>query len=223
MPTLNVAGWWDQEDFYGPVRIYDELEKHDTQAPQLSRRRALEPRRLGAAAPASRSGRFRSAATRRKYFRDQIQAPWFAHFLKDKGTLDLPEALTFEAGAQRVAALGRVAADTAHRRRARCISVRTRQLAFDKPASAGGEGDFDSYVSDPAYPGPVPAAADPADLLPRRIEVVHVAGRGSAVRGRSRRRAQLGDRRRSTPTSRSPARSSRTCSRRRPAATPTGS
>ena len=31
VPTLNVAGWWDQEDFYGPVRIYDELEKHDTQ------------------------------------------------------------------------------------------------------------------------------------------------------------------------------------------------
>ena len=31
VPTLNVAGWWDQEDFYGPVRIYDALEKHDTQ------------------------------------------------------------------------------------------------------------------------------------------------------------------------------------------------
>ena len=31
VPTLNVAGWWDQEDFYGPVTIYRELEKHDTQ------------------------------------------------------------------------------------------------------------------------------------------------------------------------------------------------
>ena len=31
VPTLSVAGWWDQEDFYGPVRIYDELEKHDAQ------------------------------------------------------------------------------------------------------------------------------------------------------------------------------------------------
>src|SRR5262249_9162778 len=27
VPTLNVAGWWDQEDFYGPVTIYDALEK----------------------------------------------------------------------------------------------------------------------------------------------------------------------------------------------------
>lgn len=31
VPTLNVAGWWDQEDFYGPIAIYDALEKHDTQ------------------------------------------------------------------------------------------------------------------------------------------------------------------------------------------------
>jgi putative CocE/NonD family hydrolase len=29
VPTLNVAGWWDQEDFYGPMRIYSALERHD--------------------------------------------------------------------------------------------------------------------------------------------------------------------------------------------------
>ncbi len=46
VPTLNVAGWWDQEDFYGPLQIYAALEKHDTAEPQLPRRRALEPRRL---------------------------------------------------------------------------------------------------------------------------------------------------------------------------------
>src|SRR6186713_669220 len=30
VPTLNVAGWWDQEDFYGPLTIYRTLEPHDT-------------------------------------------------------------------------------------------------------------------------------------------------------------------------------------------------
>src|SRR5207302_7522201 len=29
VPTLNVAGWYDQEDFRGPLRIYELLEKHD--------------------------------------------------------------------------------------------------------------------------------------------------------------------------------------------------
>src|SRR5262249_54388996 len=29
VPTLNVACWWDQEDFYGPLKIYETLEKKD--------------------------------------------------------------------------------------------------------------------------------------------------------------------------------------------------
>ena len=29
VPNLNVAGWWDQEDYYGPVKIYETLEKND--------------------------------------------------------------------------------------------------------------------------------------------------------------------------------------------------
>ncbi len=31
VPTLNVAGWWDQEDFFGPIKIYETLEPHDKQ------------------------------------------------------------------------------------------------------------------------------------------------------------------------------------------------
>src|SRR2546421_4708244 len=30
VPNLNVAGWWDQEDFYGPVKVYELFEKNDT-------------------------------------------------------------------------------------------------------------------------------------------------------------------------------------------------
>ena len=31
VPNLNVAGWWDQEDYYGPMKIYETLEKQDAQ------------------------------------------------------------------------------------------------------------------------------------------------------------------------------------------------
>ena len=31
VPNLNVAGWWDQEDFYGPQKIYEMLERNDSQ------------------------------------------------------------------------------------------------------------------------------------------------------------------------------------------------
>ena len=29
VPALNVAGWWDAEDFYGPMEIYQALEQND--------------------------------------------------------------------------------------------------------------------------------------------------------------------------------------------------
>ena len=29
VPIMHVAGWWDQEDFYGPVKTYEVLEKKD--------------------------------------------------------------------------------------------------------------------------------------------------------------------------------------------------
>src|ERR1700743_2250626 len=29
VPTLNVGGWWDQEDFYGPVKEYETWKKAD--------------------------------------------------------------------------------------------------------------------------------------------------------------------------------------------------
>ena len=29
IPSLHVAGWWDAEDFYGPLKIYSTLEKFD--------------------------------------------------------------------------------------------------------------------------------------------------------------------------------------------------
>ncbi len=64
VPTLNVAGWFDQEDFYGPLKIYELLEKHDTQESELPGRRPLEPRRLGERGRATSSAASPSTATR---------------------------------------------------------------------------------------------------------------------------------------------------------------
>ena len=48
VPNLNVAGWWDQEDFYGPLKIYELLEKNDTKHMNYLVAGAVESRRLGA-------------------------------------------------------------------------------------------------------------------------------------------------------------------------------
>jgi len=46
VPMLNVAGWWDQEDFYGPIKIYELLEKTRRREPEFPGCRAVESRRL---------------------------------------------------------------------------------------------------------------------------------------------------------------------------------
>ncbi len=46
VPTLNVAGWWDQEDFYGPVAHLRGARDNRHARHQLSGRRPVEPRRL---------------------------------------------------------------------------------------------------------------------------------------------------------------------------------
>ena len=149
VPTLNVAGWWDQEDFYGPVRIYTQLERFDTKHLNYL---VVGPWNHGgwSRGTGDSLGPIKFGSDTAAYFRDHIQAPWFAFYLKDKGRLDLPEATTFEAGTnkwQRWDAWP-PAARTENRN---LYFGADKSASFTRPAAAEG---FDSYVSDPAHPVP---------------------------------------------------------------------
>jgi putative CocE/NonD family hydrolase len=150
VPTLNVAGWWDQEDFYGPVRIYDALEKDDKQHLNYL---VVGPWNHGgwSRGTGDRLGPITFDNPTARYFRDQVQAPWFAHFLKDKGQLDLPEALTFEAGSNRWRRWDAwpPVKNTDERK---LYFGPDHTLAFDQPTA--GDDALDRYVSDPAHPVP---------------------------------------------------------------------
>ena len=150
VPTLNVAGWWDQEDFYGPIQIYEALEKYDTKHLNYL---IVGPWNHGgwAGTAGDRLGPIGFGSATAEHFRNDIQAPWFAYFLKDKGRLDLPEALTFEAGSNR---WQRWDAWPPARNTVQRLAYLgpDRALSFDKPTTAGTA--FDSYVSDPSHPVP---------------------------------------------------------------------
>ena len=151
VPTLSVAGWWDQEDFYGPIRIYDALEQHDTAKQNYL---VVGPWRHGgwAAGPGDRLGAIPFDSATGKYFREDVQAPWFAYFLKDKGKLDLPEALTFEAGSNRWRRWDEWPPKKNAEARPAYFGA-DKALTFDRPTAQSAEA-FDSYVSDPAFPVP---------------------------------------------------------------------
>jgi putative CocE/NonD family hydrolase len=151
VPTLNVAGWWDQEDFYGPVKIYEALERHDTRHLNYL---VVGPWNHGGWGGASgqRLGPVDFGSPTALDFRTRIQAPWFAYWLKDKGTLDLPEATIFEAGTNRWQKFDAWPARRNVTMR-RLYTVAGHGLSFRKP-STGGATAFDAYVSDPANPVP---------------------------------------------------------------------
>jgi hypothetical protein len=150
VPTLNVAGWWDQEDFYGPVTIYRNLEKHDQGNRNFL---VVGPWRHGgwSAGPGQKLGNIDFGSPTGEYYRSKIQAPFFAYYLKDKGSLAQPEATVFESGSNTWRTF-----DSWPPKSATTKSLYFQpngRLAFTPP-SATGDSSFDSYVSDPAHPVP---------------------------------------------------------------------
>jgi len=170
VPTLNVAGWWDQEDFYGPIRIYDALERFDTQGMNYL---VVGPWRHGGWANGAGDslGAIPFGSNTSEYFRDQVQAPFFAYFLKDKGAKDFPQALTFEAGANEWRKWNQWPPTDRSEVRSLAFGPNEVLVIDDKPkglSPRGAEGlspqtargaeplglAFDEFVSDPAHPVP---------------------------------------------------------------------
>jgi putative CocE/NonD family hydrolase len=153
VPALHVAGWWDQEDFYGPQKIYETLEPLDAEGISFF---VAGPWNHGGwmRGAGSALGRIKFGSDTAKHFRARIQAPFFARYLKDKPGWDVPEAVTFETGANE----WRVYDEWPPRRLTEDRPLYVREdgrLSFEAPpAAAAGGAAFDSYVSDPARPVP---------------------------------------------------------------------
>jgi uncharacterized protein len=151
VPTLNVAGWWDQEDFYGPIKIYELLEQHDAARENFL---VVGPWNHGgwSRGPGRALGRIDFGSDTAAHYRRNILAPFFAHYLKGKASPPASEALTFRTG---------VNAWVRHDAWPPQRNVTPRRLYFHAegklsfapppPAKAAA---FDSYISDPANPVP---------------------------------------------------------------------
>jgi hypothetical protein len=92
---------------------------------------------------------FDTATGRR--FRESIQARWFAFYLKDEGTGNFPEAITFQTGSN-VWKEYREWPPQKNATQRPLYFHSDGELSFDLPPK--GDEQFDSYVSDPAHPVP---------------------------------------------------------------------
>jgi uncharacterized protein len=150
IPNLIVAGWWDQEDFYGPLTIYRRQQEGD---PDHRNVLVVGPWHHGgwASADASFFGRYDLGSNTARYFRTDIELPWFRHWLKDDGALALPHALIFETGSNQWRRYEAWPPRAAVSRRALYFHDDGR-LSFDPPSP--GESPADRFISDPENPVP---------------------------------------------------------------------
>lgn len=158
VPNLNVAGWWDQEDFYGPMRTYENLEKSDTRHLNYL---VAGPWNHGgwAEGPGDSLGEIPFGSNTGQYFRQKVEAPWFAYWLHDKGTLPLKEALLFQTGSDVWTGFDSWPPKEAQKKS--LYFAANGKLSFDAPTTKSSDA-FDSYVSDPAHP--VPYRHRPVDM-----------------------------------------------------------
>src|SRR4029077_7003788 len=158
VPNLNVAGWWDQEDFYGPMATYARLEKSD---PKHLYYLVACPWNHGGwgGGPGKSLGAIPFGSDTSVYFRQKIEVPWFEYWLKDKGTLPLQEALLFQTGSDNWVQFASWPPREAQTRN--LYFHEEGNLSFDSPQKDSADAS-DSYVSDPAHP--VPYRHRPIDM-----------------------------------------------------------
>jgi len=150
VPILNVAGWWDQEDFYGPPRIHQIFEKNDSEKKNYF---VAGPWNHGSwYGSGEKLGKIDFGSKTGQHYQENLKAPFLAYHLHGKGKGDFPEATVFETGSNRWRSFDTWPPQAGVTTK-RLYLQPNRQLAFDAPKETGNNA-ADTYVSDPKNPVP---------------------------------------------------------------------
>jgi len=147
---LNVAGWFDAEDFYGPLETYNAIEKYN---PSNNSTIVIGPWLHGgwASMPGDSLGEIKFGSKTGEYFRQNVELPFFNYYLKEKGELKLPEALVFETGANEWRQFNSWPPGNAETKM--LYFQADGKLSFNAPNGSLATA-YDSYVNDPDKPVP---------------------------------------------------------------------
>lgn len=146
---MTVGGWFDAEDLFGALEVYGAVER---QNPGIFNMLVMGPWAHGQwhGDDGEKLGPLKFRAKTSEFFRQNIELPFFKHFLKGGTNLNLPEAFVFETG---TAQWRKYDAWPPAAAAARTLYFHPDgQLAFTPPPEA--ENSYDEYVSDPRKPVP---------------------------------------------------------------------
>lgn len=163
--VMTVGGWFDAEDLYGPLAIYESVERNN---PGIQNTLVMGPWSHGgwARTRGDSLGDIHFGSPTSHYYQQAVELPFFHQHLKNaddpfpapqKGLsplVDLPEALVFDTGAHRWRPFEHWPPQELWPRQ--FYFGATGRLLPDEPPSA--DEAFDEYVCDPARPVPYTAA-----------------------------------------------------------------
>jgi putative CocE/NonD family hydrolase len=150
VPNLNVAGFWDQEDPWGPWQIFRHAAEHD---PERTNFIVAGPWFHGQwqTEKADKIGQIPFAGhNTSKEFRENIEAPFFRYYLHGKGEKPRWQANIFQTGSNSWHTYAQWPPKEAQSTNLYLQADGT--LSFTSPD--GSEAEFREYVSDPANPVP---------------------------------------------------------------------
>lgn len=156
--VLAVGGWYDANDLYGTLLVHESIKR---QSPGTSSRIVIGPWSHGEwrNAPGNMVGDLQFGSNTGQFFRDSIEYPFFAHYLKGgrsvavsaAGSVAVSHATMFETGTNRWRTFDSWPPKNGVTKR---LFVRAGgRLSFEPPSGMEGRG-YDEYRSDPAKPVP---------------------------------------------------------------------
>lgn len=147
--VLVVGGWFDAEDLSGTLKVFRAI---DAQSPETGDKLVMGPWIHGGwlRTKGDKLGDISFGADNTRFFQDEIELPFFRHYLKDAPDPNLPKAYVFETGKN-------VWQKKDHWPPA---GVTPQKFYFEehgelsRTAPAAQDPGFDQYTSDPANPVP---------------------------------------------------------------------
>jgi putative CocE/NonD family hydrolase len=150
--VLNVGGWFDAEDMYGPLKTYDAIRQNN---PGATNHLVMGPWPHGGWSRGNGDvfGNVHFGSSTSEYYRENIEFPFFNYYLKGKGSPDISGITVFETGSNQWKTYD--AWPPADARNEYLYLGNGNGLSFS--STSGSAGAYDEYVSDPAKPTPYTA------------------------------------------------------------------
>ncbi len=149
---MTVVGWFDSEDKYGGVNLYQKIERDNPNTYNII---VWGPWLHGgwARMDGDTLGHIRFGQKTAVWYRENVEFPFFLYYLKGKGELKLPEVTAFMTGANEWKSYTAWPPKEATPKK--LFLHANGKLSFSPPPERGTH--YDEYVSDPKKPVPFTA------------------------------------------------------------------